>query len=148
MTETIHILLVEDDPGDVFLIREALKSTSLPCSIDVADNGERALDYLHRRNSFAVAERPDLILLDLNLPRINGIEVLNDIKSVPRLSRIPVIVLTTSKNEADAGRCRELGADVFLSKPPSFEEFLNVGLAIERFWNSMTRKEGVQAWQG
>lgn len=147
MTEIINILLVEDDPGDVFLIREALKSTALPCSIQVADNGEKALDFLYRRRGFAAVERPDLILLDLNLPRVNGLEVLHDIKSAPDLRAIPVIVLTTSKNDADAGRCRELGADDFLSKPPSFEEFLAVGQVIEQFWSGRTRRDGAESWQ-
>ncbi|HZX31093.1 MAG TPA: response regulator [Rhodocyclaceae bacterium] len=134
MTSPIQILMVEDDPGDVFLIREALKSSNLDFTVHHADNGERALDFLHRRPPFQSSERPDLILLDLNLPRVNGIEVLRDVKSVPELSNIPVIVLTTSKSEADANLCRQLGANDFISKAPSFEEFLAVGRAIETFW--------------
>jgi CheY-like chemotaxis protein len=134
MTNPIQILMVEDDPGDVFLIREALKSSNLDFTVHHADNGERALDFLHRRPPFQSSERPDLILLDLNLPRVNGIEVLRDVKSVPELSNIPVIVLTTSKSEADANLCRQLGANDFISKAPSFEEFLAVGRAIETFW--------------
>lgn len=142
MISGIDILLVEDDPGDVFLIREALKNSSLEFDLHIADNGEKALDYLYRRASFAAVARPDLIVLDLNLPRINGLEVLRDIKSVPELSTIPVIVLTTSKNEADATLCRELGASDFLSKPPSFEEFLEVGKLIEHFWMMRPRLDG------
>lgn len=142
MKISVDILLVEDDPGDVFLIREALKNSSLEFDLQIADNGEKALDYLYRRASFAAAGRPDLIVLDLNLPRINGLEVLRDIKSVPELSTIPVIVLTTSKNEADATLCRELGASNFLSKPPSFEEFLEIGKLIEQFWMTRTRLDG------
>jgi len=138
----IDILLVEDDPGDVFLIREALKNSSLEFQLHIADNGEKALDYLYHRASFEAATRPDLIVLDLNLPRINGLEVLRDIKSVPELRTIPVIVLTTSKNEADAALCRELGASNFLSKPPSFEEFLDVGKLIENFWITRPRLNG------
>lgn len=134
MTSSIQILMVEDDPGDVFLIREALKSSNLNFTVHHADNGEKALDFLHRRSPFDSAERPDLILLDLNLPRVNGIEVLRDVKSVPELNNIPVIVLTTSKSEADANLCRQLGANDFISKAPSFEEFLAVGRAIENFW--------------
>lgn len=139
----VDILLVEDDPGDVFLIREALKNSALRFEMHIADNGEKALDYLYRRTSFSTTERPDLIVLDLNLPRINGIEVLRDIKSVPELSAIPVIVLTTSKSEADASLCRELGASEFLSKPPSFEEFLEIGKLIERFWAERSHLDGV-----
>lgn len=131
---SIQILMVEDDPGDVFLIREALKSSMLRFTVHHADNGEKALDFLHRRKPFESSVRPDLILLDLNLPRVNGIEVLRDVKSVPELSDIPVIVLTTSKSEADAILCRQLGADDFISKAPSFEEFLAVGKVIEKFW--------------
>lgn len=134
MMNPIQILMVEDDPGDVFLIREALKSSKLRFTVHHADNGEKALDFLHRRPPFEAAERPDLILLDLNLPRVNGIEVLRDVKSVPELSAIPVIVLTTSKSEADATLCRQLGASDFISKAPSFEEFLAVGKVIENFW--------------
>ena len=134
MTSSINILMVEDDPGDVFLIREALKSSALSFNLHHADNGEKALDFLHRRAPFESVERPDLILLDLNLPRVNGIEVLRDVKSVPELSAIPVIVLTTSKSEADASLCRQLGASDFISKAPSFEEFLAVGKVIENFW--------------
>lgn len=134
MKSHIQILMVEDDPGDVFLIREALKSSALSYTLHHADNGEKALDFLYRRGPFESAERPDLILLDLNLPRVNGIEVLRDIKTVPELSVIPVIVLTTSKSEGDASLCRELGANSFISKAPSFEEFLEVGKVIENFW--------------
>lgn len=142
MNDTIDILLVEDDPGDVFLIREALKNSSLQFDLHIADNGEKALDYLFRRASFSTAERPDLIVLDLNLPRINGLEVLRDIKAVPELGAIPVIVLTTSKNEADAAMCCELGASNFLSKPPSFEEFLEVGKLIEEIWKTQSSPHG------
>lgn len=142
MMKAVDILLVEDDPGDVFLIREAMKNSVFRFDIRVADNGEKALDYLYRRSAHAGAERPDLIVLDLNLPRINGLEVLREIKSVPELNTIPVIVLTTSKNEADASLCRELGASGFLSKPPSFEEFLEIGRQIERFWREHSRPDG------
>lgn len=142
MMKCVNVLLVEDDPGDVFLIREAMKNSSLDFDVHVADNGEKALDYLYRRTTFVAVERPDLIMLDLNLPRINGLEVLREIKSVPELSSIPVIVLTTSKNEADASMCRTLGASEFLSKPPSFEEFLEIGKQLERFWLGRARPAG------
>jgi len=134
--------MVEDDPGDVFLIREALKSSSLDFSLHHVDNGEKALDFLHHRGPFRDAAIPDLILLDLNLPRVNGVEVLRDVKSVPELSSIPVIVLTTSKSEADANLCRQLGASEFVSKAPSYEEFLSVGKLIERFWYSRSEIDG------
>ncbi|MBS1188786.1 MAG: response regulator [Rhodocyclaceae bacterium] len=142
----IHILMVEDDPGDVFLIREALKSSALRFMLHHADNGEKALDFLHRRPPFEAAERPHLILLDLNLPRVNGIEVLRDIKSVPELSGIPVIVLSTSKSETDAHLCRQMGADDFISKAPSFEEFLAVGKVIEDFWLERQNPVGEREW--
>lgn len=139
---TLNVLMVEDDPGDVFLIQEALRHSALSVKLHHADNGEKALDYLHRRSPFQMADRPDMILLDLNLPRINGIEVLRDLKTVPELSDIPVIVLTTSKSEADASLCRQLGASGFLTKPPSFEKFLEVGKLIENFWLARPHSHG------
>lgn len=139
MTTSTAILLVEDDPGDVFLFREALRNTSLEYELHVADNGEKALDFMHRRPPFAGARRPDLVVLDLNLPRINGIEVLREIRALPEFGELPVIVLTTSKSDTDARLCRELGANAFLSKPPAFDEFLAVGQTIERFCHERIR---------
>lgn len=132
--EFIQILMVEDDPGDVFLIKEALEASSLRFTLHHVAHGERALDFLYRRNSYEASPRPDLILLDLNLPRINGIEVLRCIKSEFDLSTIPVIVLTTSKSEVDAALCRQLGASGFISKAASFEGFYGMGKLIERIW--------------
>lgn len=132
--KSIEILMVEDDPGDGFLIREALNHSGLSFRLHHVDNGETALDFLLRRKAFETAIRPDLILLDLNLPRIGGIEILGELSALPDFSMPPVLVLTTSRNEADVAACKSLGASGFLSKPPTFDEFLNIGNAIAGFW--------------
>lgn len=132
--EPIHILMVEDDPGDVFLIKEALGASSLRFTLHHAEHGEQALDFVYQRNSHQSAPRPHLILLDLNLPRISGIEVLRNIKFEPGLRTIPVIVLTTSRSDGDSTLCHQLGASAFISKAASFEGFHEVGKFIENFW--------------
>jgi CheY-like chemotaxis protein len=130
----VEILLVEDNEGDVRLTREALREGHLRNHLHVAEDGERALDFLYRRGEYVDAPRPDLILLDLNLPRRDGREVLAEIKNDPSLKRIPVVVLTTSRAEADLVRMYDLHANCFITKPVDFDQFIQVVKTIENFW--------------
>jgi chemotaxis family two-component system response regulator Rcp1 len=130
----IEILLVEDNPGDVRLIREALRDGKVWNNPHVVTDGEAALDFVYRRGEFADKPRPDLVLLDLNLPKKDGREVLAVIKSDPDLRRIPVVVLTTSKEEEDVLRAYNLAANCYVSKPVEFDEFMKVIRMIEDFW--------------
>jgi chemotaxis family two-component system response regulator Rcp1 len=130
----VEILLVEDNEGDVRLTREALREGHLRNRLHVVGDGERALDFLYRRGEYADAPRPDLILLDLNLPRRDGREVLADIKNDASLKRIPVVVLTTSRSEEDLVRMYNLHANCFITKPVDFDQFIQVVKTIENFW--------------
>jgi len=130
----IEILLVEDNPGDVRLTLEALKEGKLSNHLSVAEDGVAALTFLRREGAFAAAPRPDLILLDLNLPKRDGREVLSLIKADPDLRRIPVVVLTTSKAEQDIVKSYDLHANCYIAKPVVLEEFLEVIRSIESFW--------------
>jgi two-component system, chemotaxis family, response regulator Rcp1 len=130
----IEILLVEDNPGDVRLIQEALRDGKVWNNPHVVTDGEAALDFLYRRGPFTDAPRPDMVLLDLNLPKKDGREVLAVIKSDSDLKRIPVVVLTTSKEEEDVHRAYNLAANCYVTKPVEFEEFMKVIRAIEDFW--------------
>jgi len=133
----VDILLVEDSPTDVLLAQEALEHAKVLNKLHVVSDGVEALDFLRRRGQFADAVRPDLILLDLNLPRKDGREVLQEIKSDEDLKRIPVVVLTTSKAEEDILRAYGLHANCYVSKPVDFEQFAYVVRAIETFWFSV-----------
>ncbi len=139
MSNFIRILLVEDNPGDVRLTREALKEGKVKNELMVAKDGEEALDCLHRRGKFADYPKPDIILLDLNLPRLDGREVLKIIKSDDKLKRIPVIVLTTSKSEEDILRAYDLSANAYITKPVDINEFLKVIRATEDFWLAIVK---------
>jgi chemotaxis family two-component system response regulator Rcp1 len=130
----IEILLVEDNPGDVRLIQEALRDGKVWNNPHVVTDGEAALDFVYRRGPFTEAPRPDMVLLDLNLPKKDGREVLAVIKSDPDLKRIPVVVLTTSKEEEDVLRAYNLAANCYVTKPVEFDEFMKVIRAIEDFW--------------
>lgn len=130
----VQILLVEDNPGDVRLTQEALKDGRVYVNLTVAHDGVEAMQVLRREGSFADMPRPDLILLDLNLPRKNGREVLEEIKADDILKRIPVIVMTTSKAEQDIHRAYNLNANCYVTKPVDLDEFLNVVRSIEDFW--------------
>ncbi len=130
----IEILLVEDNPGDVRLTREALKQGKVLNNLHVVDNGEAALDFLYRRGAYPDAVRPDVILLDLNLPRKDGREVLAVIKIDEALRRIPVVILTTSRAEEDILKAYNLNANCYITKPVDFEQFSNVVKTIEEFW--------------
>lgn len=130
----IEILMVEDNPGDVRLTREALKGAKVWNQVHVVEDGVAALDYLYRRAPYESAPRPDLILLDLNLPRLDGREVLATIKSDPQLRLIPVVVLTTSQAEEDVLRAYHLSANCYVTKPVDLHQFNRIVLAIEQFW--------------
>jgi two-component system, chemotaxis family, response regulator Rcp1 len=130
----IDILLIEDNPGDVRLTREALKEGKVWNRLSVASDGEVALAFLHREGEFADAPKPDLILLDLNLPRKDGREVLAEIKQDERLANIPVVVLTTSKAEEDILRSYKLHANCYITKPVDLEQFMTVVRSVEDFW--------------
>ncbi|HZN60841.1 MAG TPA: response regulator [Planctomycetota bacterium] len=131
---TVEILLVEDNPGDVRLSQEAWKEARIRNRLHVAEDGVEALAFLRREGRHADAVRPHLILLDLNLPRKDGREVLADIKKDPKLKHIPVVVLTTSKAEQDVLMTYELHANCYISKPLDMDQFVRVVRSIEEFW--------------
>ena len=131
------ILLIEDNPADQRATRRAFSRSKLCNELTILDNGQDALDYLHRRGQFAaagVATRPDLILLDLNLPKLDGRQVLEEIKTTPGLRSIPVVVLTTSAEEEDVVRSYGLGVNSFITKPVDSREFVRTVLDLERYW--------------
>ena len=132
--EPVEILLVEDNPGDVRLTREALKEGKVYNNLHWAKDGVEALEFLRREGKHAKAPRPDIILLDLNLPKKDGREVLEIIKSDDALRNIPVVVLTTSKAEEDVLRSYELHANCYVTKPVDLEKFIVVVKSIDRFW--------------
>jgi chemotaxis family two-component system response regulator Rcp1 len=135
----IEILLVEDSLGDVRLIQEALQEAKVRNRMSVVNDGVEALAYLHKQGNYTRAVRPGLILLDLNLPRKNGFEVLQEIKVDEDLRRIPVVVLTTSQAEQDIVKSYELFANAYISKPVDLNQFLAVIKAIEDFWLEIVR---------
>lgn len=137
MQRSIEILLVEDSPGDVWLTREALMQGPVPKSISVVVNGEQAIDFIRKRGLYAGAPRPDLVLLDLNLPRRDGLEVLREIKTDPGLKSITVIVLTTSEAPMDVNSAYDLNANCYVVKPVDLEEFTIAIRGIEEFWMRM-----------
>ncbi len=129
-----RILLVEDNPGDIRLTQEALKESHVEITLDVVSDGEQAIDFLMQRNKYVDTVRPNIILLDLNLPKKNGIEVLKEIKAHDLLKRIPVIVLTTSDAEHDISKAYDLHANCYILKPVDFDDFANVIKLIETYW--------------
>lgn len=130
----IEILLVEDNPGDIILTKEAFAEAKIKNNIHIARDGEEALLYLNRHKGYEQAVKPDLILLDLNLPKIDGREVLDNIKSDESLCHIPVVVLTSSESEQDILETYELHANSYVVKPINLEQFVRVINAIENFW--------------
>ena len=130
----IEILLVEDNPGDLRLTIEGLNESKVRNNLHVARDGVEAMEFLRREGQHAGPVRPDLILLDLNLPRMDGREVLSEIKSDPKLKTIPVVVLTTSRAEQDVLRSYELQANCYITKPVDLEQFITVVKSIEDFW--------------
>lgn len=131
---SIEILMVEDNPADVRLTEEALDEAKVLNSLTVVEDGEAALDYLYRRGQYANAGRPDLVLLDLNLPKKDGREVLKVIKSDDDLKSIPVVVLTTSTSEMDIARAYDLHANCYVVKPVDFQRFAEIIRSINDFW--------------
>lgn len=134
MGKPLDVLLVEDDEDDVRLTREALRDSKVIVSMTVASDGEQALQRLRREGPFADAPRPDLILLDLNLPRLSGREVIAELKKDPELKLIPVVVLTTSEADSDIVKCYDLGANCYITKPVNFDQFRRIVKAIDEFW--------------
>lgn len=130
----IQILLVEDSPGDVLLTREALREGRVANELNVVGDGEQALRYLRREGEYADRVRPDIVLLDLNLPRKDGREVLEEVKADPELRRIPVIVLTTSNRDEDVVRAYDAHANSYIRKPVDLEKFMRVVRSIEDYW--------------
>jgi CheY-like chemotaxis protein len=137
--EPIDVLLVEDDAGDVLLIREAFEHNKVHNDLAVVSDGVEAIAYLRRQGEHANAPRPDLVLLDLNLPRKDGREVLAEVKSDPDLRSIPVVVLTTSKAEEDVLRSYDLHANAYVTKPVDFERFIEVVRQIDEFFVSVVK---------
>src|SRR5579875_936372 len=138
----LNVLLVEDDPGDVLIAREAMAAGQLSTTLDVVTDGREAIAYLRRENGYADARRPDLILLDLNLPRMSGHEVLAEVKNDPELRRIPVVVLTTSQAQDDIAKSYDLHASVHVSKPVDFDEFTGVVKQIDEFFGNIAELPG------
>lgn len=133
-TRAVEILLVEDNPDDIDLTIEAFRESSSASRLHVVENGVEALAYLRREGDYAAVPRPDLILLDLNLPKKTGHEVLAEIKTDPNLRRIPVVVLTTSAADADVTRSYDLAANCYITKPLELEAFFGVVRLVDRFW--------------
>ncbi|MGO9116114.1 MAG: response regulator [Desulfomonilaceae bacterium] len=139
MIKPIEILMVEDNPVDVLVTREALKQGRILNNLSVAEDGEEALDFLFRTGQFSAAPRPDLILLDLNLPKKDGREILTELKNNPDLRSIPVVILTTSQAEEDVLRSYDCGANCFIVKPVDLEQFTSTIRCIEDFWFSIVK---------
>ena len=132
--KSIEILLVEDNPGDVELAREALEGGQMRCVLHVVDDGEAAMAFLRCQGQYSSVPRPDMVLLDLNLPKKSGRDVLAEIKSDDGLKRIPVVVLTTSNAEEDILKSYNLHANCYITKPIDLNTFIKVVQAIEDFW--------------
>jgi two-component system response regulator len=131
---SFEVLLIEDDPGDVELTQAALAKSKLKINLNVVNDGEEALAYLRREGQYTDAVRPNLILLDLNLPGLSGLEVLSSIKRDQRLKLIPVVVLTTSDAETDIVESYQLGANCYVTKPLGLKDFAKIVNSIEDFW--------------
>ncbi len=136
---TIDVLLVEDSPGDVRLTREALKDAKVHISLHVVSDGVQAMAFLRHESPFADSPRPDLILLDLNLPKKDGREVLKEIKESASLGSIPVVILTTSASDLDILKSYSLHANCYITKPVDLEGFLKVVQSIDHFWLSVVK---------
>jgi CheY-like chemotaxis protein len=134
-----EVLLVEDNQADVYLVREALREIGSSAHINVTQDGVKAISFLRQEGKFIEAPRPDLILLDLNLPKKNGHKVLQEIRADEDLRQIPVLVLTTSEAKVDIAKAYDLGANCYLTKPPDLDSFFSMMQAIEDFWMKLAR---------
>ncbi|MCX6096282.1 MAG: response regulator [Candidatus Bipolaricaulota bacterium] len=132
--EKMKVLVVEDNPDDVTIIKRAMRKSEVKCELYFARDGEEALDFLHREGEFEDVPRPDLILLDLNLPKINGLEVLAKVKEDERLRRIPVIVLTISEREEDMVKAYDSGAASYMTKPVDSKDFERLIGTVQDYW--------------
>jgi chemotaxis family two-component system response regulator Rcp1 len=135
----LHMLLLEDNPGDAELTREVLEANELKLELSVVVDGVQALDFLHRRGRYLDSPRPDLIVLDLNVPRLSGKEVLVEIKREANLRVIPVVILTSSSAEKDILESYQLGANCYITKPLDFDAFQTTLISLEKFWFSIVR---------
>ena len=135
--KTVDVLLVEDSAADADLVREAIEGGKLIINLNVVGDGEEAMDYLRRKGKYKNAVRPDLVLLDLNLPKKDGREVLREVKSDPDLSLIPIIVLTTSSGDEDILQSYQLHANAYIAKPVEFESFIKIVNQVTEFWLSL-----------
>jgi two-component system response regulator len=137
--KSIEILLVEDNVGDARLVQEAIKESKLYNNLHHVIDGEQALDFLYQRNGFEDRPRPDLMLLDLNMPKLDGRQVLAKVKQDDMLRQIPVVVLTTSSSDEDIIRSYDLHANCYITKPVDFEQFIKVVQSINKFWFSIVK---------
>jgi CheY-like chemotaxis protein len=133
-TNPVEILLVEDNPGDARLAKEALKECRIKSNLHLVDDGEKALDFLFKRGEYNSAPQPDLVLLDINLPKISGLQVLSAMKSENTLRKIPVVVLSISQSEKDIEESYNLNANCYVTKPLDINEFIQVFERIQNFW--------------
>ncbi|MBE2219161.1 MAG: response regulator [Ignavibacteria bacterium] len=140
--KTLQVLLVEDNEGDVRLVKEAFNESKIDKVFSVAKDGEEALNYLYRRGKYAESVRPDIILLDINLPKKNGFEVLESIKKDDDLKRIPVIMLSSSSSEDHISKSYDLNANCYVTKPVDFDEYTQTVKTIEDFWFQMAKLPG------
>jgi CheY-like chemotaxis protein len=136
----VDVLLVEDDPGDVYLIREAFAHDKVHNALHIVSDGVAALDFLHRRGAYPEAPRPDLVLLDLNLPLKDGREILAEIKADADLRTIPIVVLTTSEADEDIACSYDLGANAYVTKPVDFDRFIEVVRKIDDFFVTVVKR--------
>ena len=139
MKQEVKILLIEDSDGDILLITQALKKAQVTNGVTVIKDGDKALQFLRKEGHYQDVETPDLILLDINLPRVDGIEVLAEIKNDPLLMSIPVVMLTTSESEKDVINSYNNHANCYIVKPVNFQKFIDVVLLIKEFWISIVK---------
>lgn len=137
--DIIEILLVEDDPGDVELIKESISNSKIKLKLNVANNGEEAISYLKNEGDYKDSSEPDLIILDLNLPLRSGMEVLEEVKADDNLKHIPVIVMTTSDQDTDIIKSYRLGANSYVTKPLGIDQFAKIVSSIENFWLTVVK---------
>jgi two-component system, chemotaxis family, response regulator Rcp1 len=138
-SKTFEILLIEDNPADARLISEAFKGFRIPSNLSLVRDGELAVEYLRRQKDFNAAPRPDIIILDLNLPKKNGFEILEEIRKEEQLKRIPIIVLSNSDAEQDIMKSYNLNANCYITKPSGLDDFIDTIMSIENFWLNVAK---------